>query len=94
MVMNNSTNGFLFDVNSDNFSVSLERALKDKRLFVAAAQGKVSDIDLLSKLYIVEQEVRNSKNYDVKIVENYLDNGDSFMASVSFLPTEKPAILK
>lgn len=92
--MNSSTNGFLFDINSDNFSVSLERALKDKRLFVAAAQGKVSDIDLLSKLYIVEQEVRNSKNYDVKIVENYLDNGDSFMASVSFLPKEKAAILK
>lgn len=92
--MNNSTNGFLFDINLDNFSVSLERALKDKRLFVAAAQGKVSDIDLLSKLYIVEQEVRNSKNYDVKIVENYHDNGDSFTASVSFLPTEKPAILK
>ena len=92
--MNNSTYGFLFDINSDNFSVSLERALKDKRLFVAAAQGKVSDIDLLSKLYIVEQEVRNSKNYDVKIVENYHDDSDSFTASVSFLPKEKTAKLK
>ena len=34
------------------------------------------------------------KNYDVKIVENYHDNGDSFTASVSFLPKEKTAKLK
>ena len=92
--MNNSSNGFLFDIKSNGLKSKLEGAIKDERLFVAAAQGKVEDTDLLSKLYVLGQEIRDNKNYDVKVVENYLDNGDSFTASVSFLPTEKPAILK
>ena len=40
----------------------------------------------MSKLYVLGQEIRDSKNYDVKVVENYFDNGDSFTASVSLLP--------
>lgn len=92
--MNNSSSKFLYSVEADDLSINLERALKDKRLFIAAAQGKVGDIDLLSKLYVLGQEIRDSKNYDVKVVENYLDNGDSFTASVSFLPKEKTAKLK
>lgn len=78
------SNGFLCSINDDNLNCRLFDSLANNNLFVVAANGKVGDLDLLSRLYMIRECV-DSKKYGVEVIEKYADDGKMFTASVSFV---------
>ena len=84
MNSNGSKNiGFLFDINNPRLNVLLEESIKNNALSVVGAEGKVDDVDLLSRLYMVRHEFGDKNGFEVH--EHYVDDGRNFTASVSFI---------
>lgn len=77
------TTGFLFDINDPKLNCLLEQSLINNTLSVVGAEGKVNDCDLLSRMYSLREEVEKRVDCDIK--EHYVENGDDFTASVSFI---------
>lgn len=83
--MNNKNINYLCSVNEAKLKEYLNDSLNNCGFFVAAASGKIGEINLIRKLYEVEQDVINDKNYNVNVFERYTDDGINFSASVSFI---------
>lgn len=74
---------FLFDVNDPQLNVLLKESLKNNFVSVVGAEGKVDDLNLITRMYMVRHEFGDKKDYEVH--EHYADDGKNFTASVSFI---------
>lgn len=81
--MNNNRN-YLCSIDELNLKDYLDDALTNCGLFVAAASGKVGDVNPIKKLYTIEEIVLKEYN-NVNVYEHYSDDGVNFSASVSFI---------
>lgn len=86
--MSNNQNIFISSIDDLNFKSNLENALTNGLYFVAVTSGKIEDINLLKRLYELEEEILNSNIYNVNVHEHYSDDGINFLASVSFIKKE------
>lgn len=77
--------GFLYSIHEPELENIIFDSLKNNKLFVAVATGKVGDLDLLSKMYALRELVEQSDHSDAHIVEHYSDDGQEFSSCISFI---------